>query len=914
MWFSKRQQGVISVFLLICFTMTFVFSGLLVDGARIRLARMLAEGSLDTAASSVLSYYDELLFDLYGLFAVEDPDMEKIKARMNQYFEQTLALVPGDHTELKNMLNDSVEQAFFDGYDFQAELTAVGSQFDLGQTMVTRAQIVEYMKYRAPLQLIDSEYGFLKNVQGLLEIKDRLVAVKDKNDITKKHKNSVKQGGELVKQINDFKDECEHLLKDPLDRNKSSFAATVNDAIDSYNESLRIEFTEYCRVLRAHQDAMESEDGISDSEEQMYKNKEAEIIANVGKAGNKFFKDTIYALQEKLGALYEQDKALKNSVDDYVNKMQSYINELQSKCDSGNQEYKTVFEPEIELCKATVGEVIVNKGVLLQAQLHLNITSSYENFYSYINGEVDKQFAEAENNWGRDLEWHNITGKINSHQYITDMLAKMNNLSDTCTDFTYVKEETQSPTYKPKNLQEIDDFTAEEKDSAAGNPMQKIDLSLADGAIDGDGAAKDEETFDLNEKYKEDADKAAADTLDKGINLLNELMGLLESARDEIYVDEYILANCRNYVHHYNMDKDKAGKTESNTTYESIIAGKFLTPEYQNKQYMVGEIEYILAGNDNQYLNVAFVSGEILLFRTAFNLAAIFTDSSMYQQASTICAAAGPFAPLATFALMVAWAVAESVIDVLDIMAGKKVLLFKKGKDWNISAQGAIKNLVGKVIDEAATVALNEGKYYFEQVSQKYNSAIYDYYAASGNLQFGLDEAQQTADDLGVGIYTEDLINVAKDGINNANDIVGNVNNQINNTKDKVITKISSSYNSVKENVSTQISNNFPAPELPYKSGIAEESSLKLGYTDYLRILLLMENSDKKMKRLQQVIQINMRQQDNHGDFTMVNSRVNVWGEATCSIKYLFMTDMLVPEEMRMNGRHQFKVKTNRTY
>ena len=113
-------------------------------GMRVSLA---AEDSLDTAASSVLSYYDELLFDLYGLFAVEDPDMEKIKARMNQYFEQTLALVPGDHTELKNMLNDSVEQAFFDGYDFQAELTAVGSQFDLGQTMVTRAQIVEYMKY-----------------------------------------------------------------------------------------------------------------------------------------------------------------------------------------------------------------------------------------------------------------------------------------------------------------------------------------------------------------------------------------------------------------------------------------------------------------------------------------------------------------------------------------------------------------------------------------------------------------------------------------------------------------------------------------------------------------------------------------------------------------------------------------------
>ena len=81
MYFKKRTKGVITVFLLITFSVSFVFAGLLVDGGRVKLAKTLGEASLDNAAVSALSYYDDLLVDLYGMFAMNEADADAIKKR-----------------------------------------------------------------------------------------------------------------------------------------------------------------------------------------------------------------------------------------------------------------------------------------------------------------------------------------------------------------------------------------------------------------------------------------------------------------------------------------------------------------------------------------------------------------------------------------------------------------------------------------------------------------------------------------------------------------------------------------------------------------------------------------------------------------------------------------------------------------
>ena len=60
--------------------------------------------------------------------------------------------------------------------------------------------------------------------------------------------------------------------------------------------------------------------------------------------------------------------------------------------------------------------------------------------------------------------------------------------------------------------------------------------------------------------------------------------------------------------------------------------------------------------------------------------------------------------------------------------------------------------------------------------------------------------------------------------------------------------------------------------ESPSASGGENGLQVKLGYGDYLRILLLLENETTKLERLQEVIQVNMRQQSNRSDFQLSQS------------------------------------------
>lgn len=907
MRFNERSKGVISVFLLITFSITFVFAGLLVDGGRVRMAKTLAESSLDNAASSALSYYDELLFDLYGLFAVEDPDTKKIQTRMDQYFKQTLALVPGDHTELQKILNNRISD-YFDGYDFQVDSIKSGSGLNLGQVYVTESQIIEHMKYRAPLQLINQNYGFLQNVEGLVQMKDRLFAAKEKNSITKSYKATIESGGDLINDINDFGERCKKFAANPFGNGKS-----IDDVVLEYNNNMERNFKAYCENLKQQKIAYENGDTV---EYEALKQDNGDIVKERDNLVQEW--ETIWVTFETdINRFYQENNDLKKRVDTYVDAMERYIKELEAKRNAGaTEDYKTVFDPQIELSKATVGEVIMNKGVLLQAKLYLNVSQlSQEQFLIDTKLILENKYDDAESNdgvasWGSNF----FKQKIDNLQYKKDIEEKIKRLKESCEDYSYAEVQTKSATYKP-DTSEVKKLSEEKKGQ---DDMKSISADLLTGAIY-DGPAPTGDSSDPDDVYGS-GDDAADQAFDKGITLLTNLTDLLERGRDTLYIDEYILANFRNYVHHSAMDSSKAGKKEGNVTYDYIIADQFLKND--TKRYMVGEVEYILAGNTNQYVNVGFVSSEILLVRTAFNMAAMFTDTSMYQQANTLVAGTGPFAPLAAFALMVAWAVAESAIDTVAIMSGQKVLLFKQGKDWTLSMQGVIEKVAGVAFDATANMLEGVAAEYYNQFENKYNAAIYDFYVENENLQTNLTEVSQqiqqfpggSSSDLIEGVGT--IINETNSGLNAANEYVGMFDQK----KDEAIAKLSETYkekkNALKDTV-VATAGNFPDPDIAHNTGssaVEDAFKVELGYTDYLRILLLLENSEKKMKRVQQVIQINMIKGEGQSDFKMTNAYVNVWADATVSIKYLFMTEAIVPLDLRKDGRYQFQVHTNRSY
>ena len=66
-YMKKSIRGAISVFLILIFLATYMLAAVLVDGGRYRMAQVMAETALDTAAESVLSYYNQMLYDLYGI-------------------------------------------------------------------------------------------------------------------------------------------------------------------------------------------------------------------------------------------------------------------------------------------------------------------------------------------------------------------------------------------------------------------------------------------------------------------------------------------------------------------------------------------------------------------------------------------------------------------------------------------------------------------------------------------------------------------------------------------------------------------------------------------------------------------------------------------------------------------------------
>lgn len=122
---------------------------------------------------------------------------------------------------------------------------------------------------------------------------------------------------------------------------------------------------------------------------------------------------------------------------------------------------------------------------------------------------------------------------------------------------------------------------------------------------------------------------------------------------------------------------------------------------YTDKQtggYLDYEIEYILAGKQSDKENLSEVVDKLLAIREGFNLIYLLKDTAKreeaYAMAMTITGFTGMPVLIRTtqFLILGAWAYAESVVDVKDLLEGYKVKVMKGTDEWNLSLTG-IQNL-----------------------------------------------------------------------------------------------------------------------------------------------------------------------------------------------------------------------------
>ncbi|GAE91011.1 DUF5702 domain-containing protein [Acetivibrio straminisolvens] len=76
-------------------------------------------------------------------------------------------------------------------------------------------------------------------------------------------------------------------------------------------------------------------------------------------------------------------------------------------------------------------------------------------------------------------------------------------------------------------------------------------------------------------------------------------------------------------------------------------------------------------------------------------------------------------------------------------------------------------------------------------------------------------------------------------------------------------------------------------------------SFLSMKYVDYLRLFLLFTDKDVKIKRIADLIQVNMRNVSGNKTFKMSECSTYMRIESSVSIKYLFATKPFMPKEFR---------------
>lgn len=128
--------------------------------------------------------------------------------------------------------------------------------------------------------------------------------------------------------------------------------------------------------------------------------------------------------------------------------------------------------------------------------------------------------------------------------------------------------------------------------------------------------------------------------------------------------------------------------------------------QFGDRPLLNGEAEYILFGKNSTQANVAACIDLIFAIRLIMNSIYVYTNASMRQSAlaaaTAIAGWSGIGIPVAQNAILVSWAMAESVLDTASLCKGDTVPIYKTASTWTLSLTGLPNILAGGVSNYAS--------------------------------------------------------------------------------------------------------------------------------------------------------------------------------------------------------------------
>jgi hypothetical protein len=999
-----NRKGSITIFATIVMSVIIAFVGVLVDAARVRMARPVIAFGVESSLDSVLAGYEETLKDLYGIFAMAKDDPEMLQEEFENYLSKILMTQLGID---KSGIGEEVHQELMAGilgkdgfsgakflnlYDFNIEKTDLTRQDNLIEGRVIRTQILEHMKYRAPKEWMK---GFLQKLTGLKEVRKQTEVIQNKVELDK-NLDTIKQKMQnlstSVKALNESM------------KNFEKVSTLVDTFVDA--KSQKINHENFLPFLVRELERTEEEKRNSDTY-----NEEGEWIEDL------WLKRQIENLRQEISSLTQ----MISKSEEMARTQKEEILKMIAQFRKDGERIKTFAQQTQEQMREVQGEL--------------------DSLAKKVDGELSVFGDKIRKDLNRSQELLTLEDlkrlERDSHQH----LQTVEGLEKAILEHLEVESWEVDPGYEPKNAKRLVDLSKDPKEIKREvanivldgayyqenfvqdlNPLGFTRVRLQEtlrgedpiGDIRNAVDEKNQDVFTVDEKMDKSRNEAFKElqkdlpsrgngkenrsvpihrnNFDGGQNLgtgmlkeSSDLALVLErdhaALKDELYINEYVLTVFKHATAviqgEWELDFRGQSKGARSTFFDR------------------GEVEYILGGSGSENVNLAMVSAQIFLLRFALNSIYVYTNAELQKAAlSSAIAISGWWSgglaiPVMAHMILLTLAFSESFIDVKWLLEGKNVPIFKTKDTWVLGIGGAKNYLTQegeKKMLEAANQVMDfvgDGVHEIKEksfallentIEEQVDLAIEKaFYPLENLLLKGEDSVQKMIKDLTGDDFLEvDWLSGESEEVNQlihhvyslaqekATQERGTIEQQMvaltsENFYGK-IKEIEEEIKSFKEHVKTQVSDElgdvltalqkelgdqidalkdqgkeqlektvgdffagFKGNTGVSQGGVQNHPGnrlLSFSYRDYLRILLLRINSDEKIQRIQDLIQLNMQQKNGYEGFLLEDFYARLDVSTEVSVKYLFLTRGFVPKSFKTQdgSKHNLKILKSRGY
>lgn len=706
---KKNSHGIITVMVCLFMVPVVVITGTLVDAARMKMYSSQAIMAADAYAQAILSEYDNVLKDVYGLFSVTQTE------ELNAIAEQMAAY--GKESFNPNSSGDSQFSGFMPyaqvDVDFECEVVSDSS---LSNQNVLMTQISDYMKYPI-VQVLLENMDILDNLGEFDDVSAEMDAMEARENLTDECEKTIKAIQEyydVLKKINDYPSYLNHERKDAYEAyvSKVKEIASGDDYKDFY-------------YYKQH------EDDIKEALKKQAENEEAEeneeeLPHDLSEEEQKYIKwynehDGVENYGDSIAAKVQSQKSAAESHGTTTSKMISFdtanglISELKTKAEAVQSKIDILsnqfndYQQKINECPEDMQQTMRQEIEQLQ-----NIVDHKDKFMAVYKAIEETNHDSTKNTENAELQ----------DQQTQELQDKLDDMKDGKLDPSTVTWKNsisfQWYSFRENYSDFWDDLDKLCGDSGSGDSSkadakkQAAKDAKANAEKQLEDAAKEEEAMQLRDIGDLAGELELASSPTKKIAGLSEHMsgGFSFDALKSLGVD--VMDRLLVTVYDYEMFSSRVTgmpKPDDDSDQETDASGNYIeytltgVEKSQDVNYLYkAELEYLLAGKTTSKDNLAQVRNTICTIQTTANLVATFRigviNDAINNISSQLSAMTGPLAPL-TFVVLsgllrVAVAALITVVDWNTLAKRGKVVVFKKSlSDISEALIQQIKDLVG---------------------------------------------------------------------------------------------------------------------------------------------------------------------------------------------------------------------------